>query len=189
MTPRKAQQRPRRPRAQSNLGSQSQIQPSDYESETPYIAPPTRTNTDLNLSVLRRYVPTISSILSIAPSAVIYNFLAHEQTWDRAEIDGTLFVCQLFPADGDKFCIVVLNKRGLDNLIVDLGQVRDVEITSEFLILRWVDNGTEKIQGVYIHADKEDTREVNCRCIKHLWEVSENRVADQVSSYGEEVFA
>jgi len=84
---------------------------------------------------------------------------------------------------------VVLNKRGLDNLIVDLGQVRDVEITSEFLILRWVDNGTEKIQGVYIHADKEDTREVNCRCIKHLWEVSENRVADQVSSYGEEVFA
>lgn len=197
MTPRKTQQqqRQRRPRTTSNLGNQ-QILPSDYESEAPYVAPSTtRSNTELNLRVLQRYSPSITTILSIAPSAVIYNFLPSDQTWEKAELDGTLFVCQMLSAQAggkERYCIIILNKRGLENMIVDMAEVRDVEISTEFLILRWADGEEEKIQGVYIHADKEDTREVNCRLIKECWEsvnATGNGIMDgEVSSFREEVF-
>lgn len=198
MTPRKAQQArpPRRPRAQSNLANQVQQQPSDYESETPFIAPPTRTNTDLNLSVLQRYYASITTILSIAASAVIYNFLPNEQTWDKAELDGALFVCQLTPSQmgTDRFCIVILNKRGLDNLYVEISQVLNVEVSTEFLILRYMEGGEEMVRGVFIHPDKEETREVHCRLITDCWEeevlnIKKGTLDGEVSSYGEEVFS
>src|SRR6266487_2235817 len=64
----------------------SVAQPSDYESDlqnyylsdnqsganmpSDAIPPPTRTNEELNLAVLRRHNPAITSILSLAPYAV-----------------------------------------------------------------------------------------------------------------------
>jgi hypothetical protein len=175
MTPRKPQTRHRSRNSQSHLSQP--IQPSDYESETPFTTPPTRTNTDLNLSVLRRYNPSIHTILSIAASAVIYNFIPPDDenpagTWDRAEIEGTMFVCTTLENGKEGCCVVVLNKKALDNLIVDLKGVKEVEMTDEFLILRWFDGEArrDKVVGVYIHPDKEDTREVNCEMIKERWE-------------------
>lgn len=179
MTPRKPHTRHRAQNSQSHL-SQA-VQPSDYESEVPFYAPPTtRTNTDLNLSVLRRYNPSIHTILSIAASAVIYNFIPPNATnpgatWDRAEIEGTLFVCGTLPnaATGKEgCCIVVLNKKNFDNLIVDMTEIQNVEMADEFLILRFLDPTglRDKCVGVYIHPDKEDTREVNCGLIRERWE-------------------
>jgi len=189
MTPRKAQRHAKKP-SQSNLNFQ--VQPSDYESESQFIVPPTRTNTDLNLSVLKRYSPDIITILSIAPSAVIYNFLPTEQTWEKADVEGTLFVCQLQAsplANKDRYSIVVLNKKGLENLIVEMCEVQDVEITTQFLILRWTDESGERIVGVYIHEDQEDTRVVNCNLIKECWlSVAEKENVDEPKEYGEEVF-
>ncbi len=57
--------------------------------------PPSRSNTELNLTVLRRYVPSITQILSIAPFAVLYTFLPETQIWERCGVEGTLFICQL----------------------------------------------------------------------------------------------
>lgn len=65
---------------------------------------------------------------------------------------------------------MVLNKKALENLIVDLAEVQNVEIKGEFLILRWEDGERERVVGVYIHPDKEDTREVNCGIIMERWE-------------------
>lgn len=193
MTPRKERApRGRRPRTQSNLATQP-LQVSGDESEAPFVAPPVRKNTDLNLSVLKRYNPAIETILSIASSAVIYNYLPDEKTWEKAEIDGTLFVCQLETSQvsgKEGYCVVVLNKRGLDNLIVEMEDVRDVEITTEFLILIWGELGKEKTQGIYIHADKENTRVLNSRLIKECWEKAAGKGDGngEVSSYREEVF-
>jgi predicted RNA-binding protein len=126
---------------------------------------------------------------------VIYNFLPTEQTWEKAELDGTLFVCQLEPSQvsgKERYCIIILNKRGLDNMIVDMADVTYVEKAEELLILRWINGEEEKVQGVFFHLDKDDTREVNCRLITECWEsvtVADNEMMDgEVSSYGEEVF-
>ena len=189
MTPRKTQRHAKKP-SQSNLNFQ--VQPSDYESESQFIVPTTRTNTDLNLSVLRRYIPDITTILSIAPAAVIYNFIADEQTWEKADVEGTLFVCQLQAsplASKDRYSIAVLNKKSMDNLIVEMNVVQDVEITTQFLILRWTDDTGERIVGVYIHEDQEDTRVVNCNLIKECWlSVTETEDTEEPKQYGEDVF-
>lgn len=193
-TPRRAQ-RQKRPQTQSSSANYAP-QPSGDDSEAPFVIAPTRKNTDLNLTVLKRHHPSITTILSIASSAVIYNFSPVEHQWDKAEVDGTMFVCQRTPSPSsgrDRYCLVVLNKRSLENLIVDMADVRDVEITAEFLILIWGEHGKEKTQGIFIQPDTQDTKDVNCRLIKECWESEAeggNAIMDeQVSSYGEEVFS
>ncbi|KAI0159892.1 PH domain-like protein [Hypoxylon sp. FL1284] len=80
---------------------------SDYESDTahymaahpgpPQAALAARTNTELNLGVLRRYRPRIASILSITASAVVYVFNTASSKWDKANLEGTLFICAQTP--------------------------------------------------------------------------------------------
>ena len=193
MTPRKSQRHDKKS-SQSNLAQQ--VQPSDYESEaSPYAAPPTtRSNTDLNFSVLKRYLPALNTILLIAPSAVIYKFMPNEQTWERADIEGTLFVCQLdsLPSQPKKerFCVVVLNRKGLENLIVEMRKVQEVEMQLEFLILRWMEETGERVVGFHIHAVEEDTRDKTVKLIQECWEaVSEKGAVEEPSKqYGEDVF-
>jgi len=69
--------------------------------------------------------------------------------------------------------MVVLNRRGLENIILDLSQTEDVEVTPELLIMRFQELGVEeqKVMGIWIHADKDDTREVNAGLIKQCWDV------------------
>ena len=66
--------------------------------------------------------------------------------------------------------VVVLNRRGLENLIVDVKTIENVEITEEFLMLGFKGEEGEKVLGFYIHADRTETREVNCRLIREKWE-------------------
>jgi hypothetical protein len=175
MTPRKPKQHIHHHHRNSSL-----IQPSDYESDAQsypiHLPPVTRTNTELNLSVLQRYRPSIRTILSIAANAVIYSFLSSQQ-WEKSAIEGTMFVCEedLDPKTGlERYCIVVLNRRGLDNLIVDLGQIQDIEIQNGLVILQFKkvsdDDEMGKTIGIWIHEDKDDTRDVNIGLIQQCWE-------------------
>jgi hypothetical protein len=174
MTPRKPKQRQQHHRPTPSL-----IQASDYESDaqnyahTHHIPPPTRTNTELNLSVLQRYNPSILTILSIAANAVIYLFTPSTQQWEKSGVEGTLFVCEQAPpssAVDAGYCVVVLNRRGLDNLILDLALAQDVEVTAELLIMRFQEGEAQKVMGIWIHEDKDDTREINAGLIQQCWE-------------------
>ena len=97
------------------------------------LIPPTptgqKTNTILNLTVLRRYKPTIQGILSIASNAVLYVFTPGTGAWDKSGIEGTLFVCDcstptISEGDADdleeNFCLVVFNRKGMENFILEL---------------------------------------------------------------------
>lgn len=201
---------------------------SDYESDAAYYMEshgdtvaasasvsqlPHQTNTDLNLSVLRRYEPSIRSIVSIAANAVVYNFSPETQGWDKSGVEGTLFVCQQEPflvtAAGSggpgtgidtetlpRTCIFVLNRRGLNNLIFDLTKATACEVSKKLIIFEVVsspegaasdeeDGGATaggagatgtgdktNVIGVWIHADKHDTQEVNAAIILKAWEQS-----------------
>ncbi|PFH56945.1 hypothetical protein XA68_15735 [Ophiocordyceps unilateralis] len=154
---------------------------SDYESDAaamqaPYAPPPPRTNTELNLSVLQRYLPSIQSIMSIAANAVVYTFDSASESWNKAGIEGTLFVCAQSPLPEDesnrpRACVFILNRRSLDNLVVDLARVSHVEVMNELVMLRVEGDkdGMEKVLGIWIHNDRDETREVNVATIQESW--------------------
>ncbi|KAK2016111.1 Dcp1-like decapping family protein [Colletotrichum eremochloae] len=177
---------------------------SDYESDAahyvdshpvpePNPALLNRTNTDLNLSVLRRYLPSINSTLSIAANAVVYTFNPSLPGWDKTGIEGTYFLCMQDPAPAaptaPRACIFVLNRRGLENVILDLGDVADFEVVDEIYIFRLrgsggsdEDEGNNKVMGIWIHADKDNTRVMNAALItetlKHVRVAGDQNDAD-----------
>lgn len=161
-------------------------QPSDYESDTPaYLSdypsqppPATRTNEELNLSVLRRYNSDIVSILSIAPYAVVYEFSPlPEPLWTKNGVEGSLFLTQLKQGTygEDRYAAFVLNRRGLDNFEAELleGENTGVEITQEYVIISFKDGHEQKINGIFIFSEgpgtsTEYTRAFNADLMKKL---------------------
>jgi hypothetical protein len=110
-----------------------------YISDAPPFVPPppTRTNDQLNLSVLQRHNPLITSILAIAPFAVVYHFPATTGAWEKTGVEGSLFVCSMRPeGEVESYCVIVLNRRGMENFCVGVGPTDDVEVGEEFVFLR-----------------------------------------------------
>jgi hypothetical protein len=139
----------RKPRRPNN---HNPVNLTDYESDTAYYsdmpqqpAPPLRSNEELNLSVIRRHKPSVTSILSLAPYAVVYIFSPTTKQWEKNGVEGTLFVCQ--EAQGelgeDRYTAFVLNRRGLNNFDLPLTDGENVEITEEYVILK----ADETIEG------------------------------------------
>lgn len=197
MTPRKP--RERRPNHNNNHNhnhplQQSTVQASDYESDNAYYfsdnqqqvqtmpPPPTRSNEELNLSVLQRHNPAISSILSLAPYAVVYIFSPSTRQWEKSGIEGSMFVCQLSQGDlgEERYSVFVLNRRGLNNFDIELTDGENVEITEEYVILKADETETEdsggdgnnsRIYGLWIFSEPPpnstaETRTLNAQVIK-----------------------
>ena len=123
---------------------------------------PARTNEELNLTVLQRYNPSIHQVLSVAPFAKVYVYNAEAGTWDHGGIEGTLFVCQLLPTTSsntslivERYCVVILNRKSLDNFSVELTTTDDMELTDQYIILQAHNSSslgnspTDAVQTVY----------------------------------------
>jgi hypothetical protein len=76
---------------------------------------------------------------------------------------------------------MVLNRKGLENLIVDLDTVENVEVQADFLMVSIKGEGMQegKTFGFFIHADKSDTREVNCQLVKEKWKEVRGSIGGQ----------
>ncbi|KAK5166291.1 uncharacterized protein LTR77_008552 [Saxophila tyrrhenica] len=160
--------------------AQPHAQPvQDYETDTdaaltsgPMAAPPpNRTNTQLNFSVLRRYVPDVERIISIAPFAVVYTFSPDSQQWEKSGVEGTLFVCQLSASPNPRYNVVILNRKSLDNFITELVSEDDIEITEQYVILQVLgENDVPTIYGLWIFSDEGEgvhsTREIVAHSIQ-----------------------
>ncbi|KAF2730325.1 PH domain-like protein [Polyplosphaeria fusca] len=139
-------------------------QPSDYETDAPPPAdpppPPPRSNEELNLSVLCRRYPDITSIEHVAPYSVLYTFSLESQQWEKVGIEGTLFVCQLSPSPigADRFSVVMLNRRGLENFAQELTSDAAIEISGEYVIVQG-----EKVYGIWIFSDPPPASTSNMR--------------------------
>ncbi|KAM0804822.1 hypothetical protein BDR22DRAFT_799469 [Usnea florida] len=149
-----------------------------------YSAPATstRTDADLNLAVLQRYLPSTVSIDFLAPYAVIYIFNITAQAWERCGIEGSLFVVRL---RDEGHAVVVLNRRGLDNFVLHLQSAGEVDLTEEYIILQG--NGTnsvgtgngsadeQKVYGLWIFEEEQgSTRGVRAACGKCISECAKN---------------
>lgn len=155
---------------------QAQSAQSDYDTDTANITdlavgqapPPQRTNTELNLTVLRRYMPDIEHIIGHAPFSVVYTFSPETQQWEKFGVEGTLFVCQL---TGQRYSVVILNRKSLDNFVTELTSADDVEVTEQYVILQALgSDGTPQIFGLWIFSDSDgttpDTREYIAQLIQ-----------------------
>ncbi|KAJ5716487.1 Dcp1-like decapping [Penicillium malachiteum] len=161
---------------------------TDYESDTAYLSdmptqppPPLRSNEELNLSVCRRHNPEVTNILSLANYAVIYTFSPATTSWEKINIEGTLFVCQLSPGSlgEERYTALLLNRRGLNNFDCPLTGSENVELTDEFVILKQdkESNPTSAQQaetnytvyGIWIYSEPNtstaETRTINAKVI------------------------
>lgn len=131
---------------------------TDNASSVPIAAPPKRTNTELNLTVLRRYVPDIERIVQIAPFAVLYTFSTETGGWEKSGTEGTLFVCQLHGARHPRYSVVILNRKSLDNFVLELVSSEDVDVADDFVILQVPadeDGGVPQVYGLWIFSDEQ----------------------------------
>lgn len=144
---------------------------SDYDTDVNFTdqaaslaPPPQRTNTELNLAVLRRYSPDVERIVTIAPFAVVYTFSPETQQWEKCGMEGTLFVCQLNGGVAGalpRYNVVVLNRKSLDNFITELFSAEDIEITDEYVILQVIgDDGIPQIFGLWIFSEGDDGQNI-----------------------------
>ncbi|KAI5865407.1 PH domain-like protein [Durotheca rogersii] len=185
---------------------------SDYESDTAHYmashpapsadALASRTNTELNLKVLRRYRPAISTILSIAANAVVYTFTPPGK-WDKSNMEGTLFICaQKRGGDGDRGdrgsfsdgCLFILNRKSLQNLVIDLASVTEFEPADNLLIFNLDDaavpdvpmeNGDPvrpNVLGMWIYAEDEQDQRTNAAVIREMWAKARAASADAAAA-------
>lgn len=133
--------------------------------------PPTRTNDELNLSVLQRHYPAVTSVLSIANFAHLYNFSSVTQQWEQINSQGPLFVCELEPTveAEERYAVILLNRMELKNFFLELTSPNMVEVSGVYLML------TDELDGVTcLHIVAEEgtstatQRDVNFSVIQDL---------------------
>lgn len=151
--------------------------------------PPLRTNEDLNLQVLQRLNREITTIVSLASHAVVYTFSPTTRGWEKTSVEGTMFVVRLTPHSTktqesigtsggmeERYAVFVLNRRGLDNFMLELRTEDDVDITDEYVIFQETEDagdGTGRqevvVYGLWIFAEKQasigDARTFNAQVI------------------------
>ena len=151
MTPRKAKH---------YRNSSQPVPASDYESDLNYLSdvpppPSDRTDEVLNLSVLKRHDSAVISLEYVTPYAVVYVFSPTSQQWEKSGIEGTAFICGLSPTEGrnPRYSVIVLNRRGLENLNVELLSSNDVEVTEEYIILQSAKDGVPQVYGLWVFCE------------------------------------
>lgn len=118
------------------------------------VIPQKRTTAEINFSVLSKYVSGLHSIIDIAPFTVLYTFSTETRQWEKCGIEGSLFVCQTWRDDYQGFSVVILNRKSLNNFIIDITGTNQVELTEQYVILQGVEDGAPQIYGVWIFSEE-----------------------------------
>ncbi len=98
----------------------------------------------------------------IVPYAVVYIFSPDREGWEKSGIEGTLFVVRTRnrqqAQEREGFAVVVLNRRGLENFVLELKTSEEVELTEEYVIVRdngeGYEDGEPKIYGLWIFEEE-----------------------------------
>jgi hypothetical protein len=139
-------------------------QPSDYETDAPAnmdIRPPPRSNIELNLSVIRRHYPEVTNIHYLISYAALYVYILDPQGWERTNTEGSLFLCELVPSpEGvERFSVIMLNRKGLENFTMEIKSPEDVDF-GEFIMMQ-SDQG--QVYGLWIMNDPPPSSTANAK--------------------------
>ena len=118
----------------------------------------TRSDAEINISVLRRHLPSTQAIERIAPYAVVYLFSMEREGWEKSGVEGSLFIVRTYEEGKEGYAVVVLNRRGLDNFVFILEREDQVDVTEEYIILQEAGNegeGEQKAYGLWVFQEAE----------------------------------
>lgn len=148
--------------------SQPQAPPqlSDYETDAPQAIdyppppPPGRSNEELNLSAIRRHYPEVNAVHHVAPYAVLYAFSLETEQWEKVGVEGSLFICGLVPsaAGVERYGVVMLNRRSMDNFYMDITGPDGLEFTDEYIIMQG-----DQVYGLWIFCEPPPSSTANAR--------------------------
>lgn len=124
-----------------------------------FAAPPTtRTDTELNLAVLRRLDQQILDLHHVSPYAVVYAFSSQTSAWEKVGCEGSAFLVSLLPnaTHSVRYAVLVLNRRGMENFEIELQSTEEIELTEEYIILQGNNqDGTPSVYGLWVFAEPE----------------------------------
>lgn len=144
---------PHKSKSRGHQQAQPPPQPSDYETDAPLASVPVprpRSIDEMNLSVIQRHYPEVVAILHTTSYAVLYTLNLNLEQWEKAGIEGTLFICELTPSPAGalRYAAVMLNRRGLENFFLELTSDEQMEITEEYTIVQ-----SDRVYGIWIFAE------------------------------------
>ena len=113
-----------------------------------------------NLRVLQRIDNNIVDLAITATHVVLYEFNNAKRTWEKKNVEGSLFVTKR--SDAPRFKLIVLNRSSTENLEVPITASFQMQVKEPYLIFR-SDNsgggapagGDEIIRGIWFHDGKE----------------------------------
>ena len=122
-----------------------------------------------NLRVLQRIDSNIVDLAITATHVVLYEFNNAKRTWEKKNVEGSLFVTKR--SDAPRFKLIVLNRSSTDNLEVPITATFQMQVKEPYMIFR--DSAASKEQG----ADET---------IRGIW-FHDGKERDQIASYLEQV--
>ncbi|KAI9594686.1 hypothetical protein BDF19DRAFT_386111 [Syncephalis fuscata] len=125
---------------------------------TPALPPPPPSNvasvrTAVNLSVLKRHIPSVKYIVDSASHAVLYEFEPETREWTKKNVEGAMFIFERYE-NTPSFGFFILNRLGLDNALAYLEPHLVLHQTDEYIMYR---SGAAPIYGLWIYdpTDRE----------------------------------
>lgn len=132
-------------------------QPSDYETDAPQIMdypappPPARSTEELNFKVICRHYPDVLSVIHVAGYTVLYTYHLQQQQWNKADVEGTLFVCELAPVEAgvERYGVIILNRRSMENFYMEVKGMDGTELTDDFIMFQG-----DQVYGIWVFCEK-----------------------------------
>lgn len=131
-----------------------------------------RARRELNLSVLKRYDPSITDIITTSSHVVVYDFDEDRQSWAKRGVEGTLFLIQRsslvlgnnqlqqqqqqkHKQKNAKYGIVILNRLSLEDFVVDLSSTMEVQVLGDYIIYKTTE---DLVQGLWLYEASDRDR-------------------------------
>ena len=105
---------------------------------------------EYNLAVLKRRDAAITGVIDMSGHVVLYRFSEETQSWDRRNVEGSLFVVSR--SEEPMYQFVVLNRISSENLIESVSSDFQMELTDQFLLYR---NDQQEISGIWFYSPSE----------------------------------
>ena len=108
-----------------------------------------------NLRLLQRSDPSITSILGSATHVVLYDFSAVSKTWEKQNIEGSMFLCN---CSNGSFQLTILNRNSPQNHVISLTPDFQLQNQDPYLIFRQAAAaGATLIRGIWFPNSDERT--------------------------------
>ena len=110
-----------------------------------------------NLSALKNIDKSIEDIICDASHIAVYEFDITQQSWKRYNVEGATFIVKrVIPGNNpNNYLLIVLNKLGTDNLILDLADCKKAKIQVPYIMLRCSTKKAPIIFGLWFHSEIE----------------------------------